>query len=155
MLFENHFKVRDEWVDANGHMNMGYYLLAFDIYGTDVFFETLGIGLSYIKREHKSTFTLGANVDYVKECFAGQELIIRTQILDWDHKRLHYFHEMRHAEQGYLIATNECLSMHVNLTTRRGEAFAEDFQKKLALIAEEHRKLPISERAFRKLAIRR
>lgn len=45
---------------------------------------------------------------------------------------------MLHAEEAYLIATNECLTMHMNLQTRKSEAFAEDFQQKLAKIAAEH-----------------
>ncbi|MEZ4605732.1 MAG: thioesterase family protein [Deinococcales bacterium] len=155
MKFEYRFKVKEEWLDANGHMNMGYYLVAFDMYGTDLFFEELGIGLSYIKRTQKTTFTLAANIDYLREAFAGEELLIRTQILDWDYKRLHYFHEMSHAEKAYLIATNECLTMHMNLQTRKSEAFAKDFQQKLAQIAAEHAKRPTPEQAYRKMGIRR
>jgi len=30
--------VRPEWIDHNGHMNMGYYLVVFD-FATDEFFR--------------------------------------------------------------------------------------------------------------------
>ena len=32
--------VRPEWIDNNGHMNVGYYLVVFD-YATDAFFRWL------------------------------------------------------------------------------------------------------------------
>jgi acyl-CoA thioesterase FadM len=34
--------VRPEWIDNNGHMNMGYYLVVFD-FATDAFFPWVGL----------------------------------------------------------------------------------------------------------------
>ena len=64
-LFENTFQVQSEWVDYNGHMNMGFYLVALDFSATDPFFDYLGIGQEYLKQTNRSTFTLGSNIDYV------------------------------------------------------------------------------------------
>ena len=33
-------RVRSEWIDHNGHMNMGYYLVVFD-FATDEFFRSM------------------------------------------------------------------------------------------------------------------
>ena len=35
--------VRPEWIDHNGHMNMGFYLVVFD-FATDAWFHYLGLG---------------------------------------------------------------------------------------------------------------
>ena len=35
--------VLPEWIDANGHMNLAYYVVLFD-YATDTLFNAIGIG---------------------------------------------------------------------------------------------------------------
>ncbi len=37
-----------------------------------------------------------------------------TQLLARDAKKVHLFHEMYHAEQGYLAATNETIVMNID-----------------------------------------
>ena len=54
------------------------------------------------------------------------------QVLDHDAKRVHYIHTMRHAKTGSLAATNECLCMNVDLSTRRSAGFPDDVQARLA-----------------------
>ena len=66
------------------------------------------------------------NVDYVGEVFAGDKVRIFSRLIDWDYKRIHYFHEMYHATKTYLAATNELLSIHVDMATRRSERFPLD-----------------------------
>ncbi len=38
-------EVLAEWIDANGHMNLAYYIVLFD-YATDALFDTIDIGRS-------------------------------------------------------------------------------------------------------------
>ena len=45
--------VQPEWIDHNGHMNVAYYVLAFDV-ATDTVYETWGLGLDYPERENLS-----------------------------------------------------------------------------------------------------
>ena len=49
--------VRPEWIDFNGHMNVAYYVLAFDG-ATDKFFDWLGLDEAYRKSTNRSTFAL-------------------------------------------------------------------------------------------------
>ena len=88
-LFETKLTVLPEWIDHNGHMNVAYYVLAFD-QATDAVYETWGIGEHYPAGAGCSVFTLGMDVDYLAEQFAGDTIRITTQLLDWDHKRVHY-----------------------------------------------------------------
>ena len=133
--------VLPEWTDYNGHMNVAYYLLAFD-HATDAFFDHLDLGQAYRKRTDCSLFTLEAHVSYVKELNEGDPLRFLTQLIAFDEKRLHYFHWMYHAREGYLAATNELLSIHVSLATRRASAMPRDGLARLERLLAEHGRLP-------------
>ncbi len=151
---ETRLSILPDWIDGNGHMNVAYYVLAFDR-ATDVFYDALGIGWSYVERERKSLFTLAMNVDYVREMVAGEDARIVTRLLDHDHKRIHYFHEMSNARGGWLAATNELVSMHVDMATRRSAPFPEDVVARLAALQSAHGVLPPTAQLGRRLGIRR
>jgi acyl-CoA thioester hydrolase len=146
--------VLPEWTDYNGHMNLAYYLLAFD-HATDDFFGVLDVGHAYRLRAGHSLFTLEAHVTYERELNAGDPLRVTTQLLDADAKRLRYFHRMYHAEAGFLAATNELLSIHVNLSTRRAAPFPQEAAARIGALLAEHRKLPFPAQAGRTIAMRR
>ncbi len=125
--------VQAHWIDYNGHMNMGYYLVAFDEIATDGFFDYLGIGEEHKQSTNNSTFTLGSNIDFLREVFEGDELRFETRLVDYDHKRLHYFHTMYNLDRGYLASTNECLTMYINMETRHGTSFSEKLMARFQL----------------------
>jgi acyl-CoA thioester hydrolase len=149
---ETRLDIPSEWTDQNGHMNVAYYVLAFDR-ATDTLYNALGIGCSYLDRAGRSIFTLAMNVDYLGEVFAGDSVRIVSRLIDFDYKRIHYFHEMHHATKVYLAATNELLSIHVNMGTRRSEPFPPDVQTQLAKMKAVHTALPLSPQVGRKLGI--
>jgi acyl-CoA thioester hydrolase len=154
-LFSTTAEVQTEWIDYNGHMNMGFYLVAFDYIATDRFYDYLGIGVEHKQSIGKSTFTLGANIDFIQEVMAGAPLRFTTQLLDYDHKRLHYFHSMYHAEEGFLAATNECLGMYIDMETRRSTHFSEEQMDRFERELELGRQYEVPEGFARKLGIRR
>ena len=117
--------VRPEWIDHNGHMNMGYYLVVFD-FATDEFFRWVGLGEAHRKARGITTFCLEAHVTYHREVRSGDPLRFTTLLLGHDAKRIHYIHAMYHAREGYLASTNELMSLHVDLATRRGADGAGD-----------------------------
>ena len=151
---ETRFTVQPEWVDYNGHMNMGFYLVAFDVVGTDPFYEWLGIGEDYVSRRRRSVFTLAANIDYLAELFEGDEGRIVTRMIDWDPKRIHYFHTMYDAD-GTLVATNELLGINVDMETRKVVGFDSELQVRLGELAAAHDLEPRHDRVGRVLGIRR
>ena len=114
-LFTSTTVVESAWIDYNGHMNMGYYLVAFDQIATDSFYDYLGIGIAHKRAVGKSTFSLAANIDFVAELMEGAPLRFTTQLIDFDHKRLHFFHSLYHADEGFLAATNENLGMYIDM----------------------------------------
>jgi acyl-CoA thioester hydrolase len=133
--------VRAEWIDHNGHMNMGYYLVVFDL-ATDEFMRWVGLGAEHRRRHGVTTFCLEAHVTYRREVRAGDPLRFTTHLLAHDARRMHYIHAMYHATDGYLAATNELMSLHVALDTRRGAPMSADVLARLATIQSAHDALP-------------
>lgn len=123
--------VKPEWIDHNGHMNVAFFVLAFDE-ATDDVYEHWGIGMDYPDTSGCSVFTLGINVDYLGELFEGDAIRIETTLVDYDAKRIHYFHRMIDLGSGKLVATNECLCMNVDLNARKSAPFPAEVAEKLA-----------------------
>ncbi len=144
--------VLPEHIDANGHMNVGYYNVIFD-QALDRLFVPFQLDWSYVQRTNLSTFVLETHVCYLQEVVEGDALTFSFQLLDHDAKRLHYFMEMRHAEQGYLAATSEQVLVHVDLNTRRSCPFLPEHQDLFARMLAGHGKLPRPEQAGRSLGL--
>lgn len=146
--------VRPEWIDYNGHMNVAYFVLAFD-HATDTLFDMLGLGVAYREATEHSTFSLQIQVTYLRELHLDAPIRVTTQLIDHDPKRLHYFHQMYHAQVGYRAATCECLSIHVDLAARRSAPLPSDIQARLAMLMAAHKDLPRPAEVGRVIAIRR
>jgi acyl-CoA thioester hydrolase len=144
--------VRPEWIDDNGHFNMGYYVVAFDL-ATDTWLDHIGLPASEVARSGATTFTLESHVNYLRELREGAPLRFTTRLLGFDQKRIHYFHEMHHATDGFLAATNELMSLHVNLATRRAAPMAEDLLARLADILSRHETLPVPPQVGRRIGL--
>ncbi|MEQ8230463.1 MAG: thioesterase family protein [Gammaproteobacteria bacterium] len=84
----SHATVLPEWLDYNGHMNVAYYLVAFET-GIDAYKETIGMDLAYIEREGRSTVALESHITFQNEAMLGEELRVETRIVDFDGKRAH------------------------------------------------------------------
>ena len=118
-------------------------VLAFD-HATYRFLDLVGIGQDYLRRTSATMFILESHVTFQRELVAGDPLRVATQIMGVDRKRLHYFHTMYHGEQGYLVATNELMAIHVDTASRRSRAIPEEALIRLRDIEARHRRLPRS-----------
>ncbi len=65
--------VRPEWIDDNGHMNMGYYVVVFDL-ATDEWMRFVGLDREHRRAREVTTFCLEAHVTYHREVRAGDPL---------------------------------------------------------------------------------
>ena len=140
-LVNTQLTVEPAWMDHNGHMNLAFYVLAFDK-ATDNFYDRLGIGLDYRAQQNSSMFTLGINVDYMREVFEGDELRITTQLLECDNKRMGYIHYMFEGADPEPVAMNECFAIHVDMGTRKSAPFPEKTRQHIAITLKEHAGLP-------------
>src|ERR1700741_4673125 len=80
-------RVKPQWIDYNGHLNMAYYNVLFDR-AVDEAYELIGIGVDYLKRQKHSTFTAEAHVRYLRELHDGDAVRVTFQLLDFDAKRI-------------------------------------------------------------------
>ncbi|MBI3824950.1 MAG: thioesterase family protein [Candidatus Rokubacteria bacterium] len=144
--------VRPEWIDHNHHMNMGYYVVVFDL-ATDEFFRFVGLDERHREARHVTTFCLEAHVTYHREVREGDPLRFTTLLLGHDARRIHYFHQMFHATEGYLAATNELMSLHVSRATRRAAPMTPAILERLARIQAAHDTTPRPPQAGRRIGL--
>ncbi|MEQ9452092.1 MAG: thioesterase family protein [Pseudomonadales bacterium] len=138
--------VIEDWIDYNGHLNMAFYNVIFD-HGVDHVYDYLGIGEAYAKSGVGSCFTMEVHLTYLQELSLGDEVQVHFQLLNFDHKRLHFFEQLYHHEQGFLAATSEQIGMHVDMQTRRSAAFPEQVLNKLEAMQQAHATLEIPPQA--------
>lgn len=133
--------VLPDWIDNNGHMNVGYYHVVFDI-ASEPFFEFLGLNREFRRRTGSSTFALESHLNFLREVRQGDSLRFEARLLDFDHKRIHFYQEMFHATEGYLAASYESLSVHVNMAQRRTSPMPDELSRRLAEVKLAHANLP-------------
>lgn len=146
--------VAPEWVDFNGHMNVAYYLMAFD-HCVDDLYNRLGIGPARIEETHCSVFTLEAHINYIREVVEGDPLRISGRLMDYDEKRVHAYFEMFHATGDHMVAAMEQIGIHVNMGSRKPAPFADESMRILERTMAAHRGLPRPEYSGRVIGIRR
>lgn len=110
--------VRPEWIDHNGHMNLAYYVLAFDL-ATEVLFDAFGMNQSYRDATGCSTFSGDIHVYYKRELHEGDAFTVTSKLLGFDDKRIRYMLQMYRGDDGSDVAVMEAISLHVDLTERR------------------------------------
>jgi acyl-CoA thioester hydrolase len=145
--------VEQAWIDYNGHLNMAYYNVLFDR-SVDVAFLALGMGPDYAASRRLTTYAAEAHVCYVREVHAGDIVTCTFRLMDHDEKRLHTYGEMFHSD-GWLAATCETMTLHVDMTGPRVTPFPEDIAANVAEMARAHAALPRPERVGKGIAIRR
>ncbi|HEX2140326.1 MAG TPA: thioesterase family protein [Woeseiaceae bacterium] len=144
--------VRPEWIDINGHMNVAYYVLAFDK-AVDDLLARVGVTDDYIRETGGTTFAVECHVTYRQELTEAQPYRIESQVLAYDQKRVHQFQRMYHAEENYLAATAEWMNLHVDLETRRVSAWPEFVLRALEELTAAQPKGDLPEEAGKRMRI--
>ena len=94
------------------------------------------------KSRRHSCFTVEVHVRYLRELNAGDPVRVTFQLLNFDAKRMHYFEQLIHATEGWVSATSENMSLHVDMTARKSVPFPEDVSNGLARMRAAHARLP-------------
>jgi acyl-CoA thioester hydrolase len=146
--------VLPEYIDANGHMNVGYYTLLFDK-ALDRPWERLGIYSELQLKTGISSFALETHLTYQRELKLGDALQFNLQLLDYDAKRIHYFLRMQHATDGYLAATCEQISICMDMNVRRSTTWSTTALANITALFERHKDRPRPPEVGRAIGIRR
>ena len=118
-------KVIKEWTDYNGHLNVAYYVRIFDI-AADIMLNNFKMGGQSAKKDKRTTFVAEMHTIYNQEVRLEEEVETHITYVDHDKKRIHYRLSMFHKEKKYLTATNEILSLYVDLDQRKVVEFDPD-----------------------------
>jgi len=145
-------RVEQDWIDYNGHLNMAYYNVLFDR-AVDQAYELIGVGVDYVNRRKHSFFTAEVHLRYLRELHAGDPVRVTFQLLDYDKKRLHTFEQLFHAEDGWVAATSENMSLHVDMAARKTAVFPIEVARRLAEMKASHARLPRPEAAGRRIVM--
>src|SRR5258708_29677178 len=103
--------------------------------------RNMGLGRRYVDGKLGMTFVLETHVTYDREMRGGAPMRFTSQLLERDAKKVHLFHEMFHAEQGYLAATNETIVMNIDYATRRSAPWPAPVAERLEALWQAHRGL--------------
>ena len=145
-------QIEPKWIDHNGHLNMAYYNVILDDSVGDLF-GAIGLGRNYFKQRNCSTMTAECHVRYLSEVHLGDPLQVSIWVIAADDKRIHFFEELRHATEGWLSATSENMSLHIDMTVRKVAPFPPDIAERVRAIAAAHSRLPRPEGAGRRIEL--
>jgi acyl-CoA thioester hydrolase len=145
-------RIEPQWIDYNGHLNMAYYIVLFDR-AVDEAYELLGIGPNYLKERAHSTMVAETHVRYVREIRESDPVRVNVQLIDYDVKRFHIFEQLFHATEGWLSATCESMTLHVDMTSKKVAPFPDDVMARLAQMKAAHAALPLPDGAGRRIAM--
>ena len=66
-IFLTKKKIIKDWTDYNGHMNVAYYVLIFDQFGSEVLLTNFNMGEHSAKTTKRSTMVVESHVTYDQE----------------------------------------------------------------------------------------
>lgn len=133
-------RIEPAWIDYNGHMNMAYYHVLFDR-AADEAFDVVGLGPTYLETRKASLFVAEVHTLYKRELAVQDAVRVTLQFIDHDEKRLHVYLEIRHAAEGWVAASSENLSLHIDMESRKVTPFPADILGNLALMRAAHARL--------------
>ena len=125
-IYLNSKKIVKDWTDYNGHMNVAYYVLIFDIYGAEKLMSDFKMGEHSANTTNKSTMVVESHITYNQEIKEGEEVDVNLTYFDHDKKRLQYKLEMIHKSKKYVASTIEVLALYVDLQQRKVSEFEKE-----------------------------
>ena len=144
-IYLNSKKIVKDWTDYNGHMNVAYYVLIFDIYGAEKLMSDFKMGEHSAKTTNKSTMVVESHITYNQEIKEGEEVDVNLTYFDHDKKRLQYKLEMIHKSKKYVASTMEVLALYVDLQQRKVSEFEKEKIKLMQEYIEKNKKFFNSE----------
>ena len=123
-------KVKEDWIDYNGHMNMAYYVQCFEE-SSDFLLEHIDLGYRYAMEEQKGVFVIKCEINYRKEINLHKNFIISLEELVFKGKKLIVGLKMLN-ENNETIADYKILNLNVDLETKKSSTFSPKIIAQLA-----------------------
>ena len=141
-----------EWVDFNGHLRDGYYMVLFSS-AVDALMDLAGLDAAGRKATGHSWFTLEAHINYLHEVKQGAAVEVRLQLLGLDAKRLHVALGLYAQGGTQVLALTEQMLLNVDMAGPRATAFAPQVAAYLQPLAAQHAPLPRPAQVGRVMAL--
>ncbi len=142
-------RVKSDWIDYNGHMRDGYYVVVCSD-ATDNLMDSFGIDQDYRERTQRTSYTLELKIRFLTELAEDEAFFITAQMLGSDSKRYHVYLRMYRKESGELAATHESVMVHVDQSAGPASApFPEEIAARVEALTEAHTDLPFPAAARR------
>jgi acyl-CoA thioester hydrolase len=118
------------WADANGHMNMRWYVALFDDAG-DELHARVGLTPEFHAVQNTGTVDLEHHTNFLNEVIPGDPVTIYSRLVARSQKRVHYVMFLVNEPAGKLAAIFECMNAFMDLTTRRTAPFPSAIAEKI------------------------
>jgi carnitine 3-dehydrogenase len=143
-------EIPPDWIDYNGHVHESRYLQLFAD-ATDALLRRVGVDAAYL--EQGSYYTVETHLSHLQALFAGDRVAVTTQLLGFDDKRLHLFHELHRDGDDRPAATAEQMLVHVNPTSGRASPALDGVRERVVAVALAHAALPRPARVGRAIGL--
>jgi acyl-CoA thioester hydrolase len=126
--------VRPEWVDYNGHLRDGFYMVIYSL-AVDAFMDQIGLDDATRRARHRSIFSLEAHVNFLREIKGGRPIRIDAAVMGSDAKRVHFYMEMFDGDKPEPSSASEQMLLHVDTKDgARSAAFDADVAARIATL---------------------
>ncbi|MEM0898808.1 MAG: thioesterase family protein [Pseudomonadota bacterium] len=146
--------LKSQWIDHNGHLNMAYYMVIFDL-GSDEVFDRVGLGPQYRQRHGLTTYTVQAQICYLQEVKPASTVHTEMTILDVDEKRIHTIQELFADNNTSASATCEMITLSIDPHGPKAAPFPGSVYSKLQTGMKQHRFLKKPAQAGQTLSLSR
>lgn len=116
-------------IDIMGHMNVRFYTAKFDE-ATVQMFGMLGLTIAYFKEQDRAMAAVHQTMTYRRELLAGELVVVKTEILDVDDKKIRFVHNMYECLSGDEASKCETTGVHIDRTLRRSTPIPEHIRQK-------------------------
>jgi acyl-CoA thioester hydrolase len=120
--------LRDEWLDAYGHLNEAYYLVPFST-TTWILQEHFDIGVPYFEETGCAIYTVETHMRYLNDVRKPAVMDMESMILDSDPKKIWLAHQM--VVDNVICATAEFMLLHYNTRENSTTPMPDAVQRKL------------------------
>lgn len=104
--------------DANGHMNVRFYVAKFDE-GTWQFMAQIGASRDELKRRNCGPMAVSQNIAYKRELMPGDTIAVHSSVVALGTSSCRFRHVMTDTADGAVVAEMEIVGVFVDLGTRK------------------------------------
>jgi acyl-CoA thioester hydrolase len=133
-------RVREEWLDYNGHLHDASYGIVLSEANEELF-AALGLSIDYRQERSASMFTVESHIRYLAECSDGQELTASTILVDAGPRTMRLHTELLDAA-GTPVATGEYFYLHVDTVRGKVTDLPPERLRRVEQLRAEHAGLP-------------